>query len=255
MVSCGRCGAVLGPDALECPYCKTVTARGLAERERLEREQRAHWLALQQQSAASEQARRGEAGDAASRAARAAWIWSGAGFLLCCSPLALVGIFFGLRARGIAKAHGLVVPAGAVLGMILGVIQVVLFGALMIWAVIENIRVDQRVAELDQQLAGPAAEPVLAQRTACGLAERYLLSNGYESVSNTSIADIRCDGALRVDGTSAELHDLDFRANDHRVRASACLRRGARWSVDRIAPNGCSAPAPAQSAAGGTSAK
>jgi hypothetical protein len=254
-VSCGRCGATLGPDALECPYCKTVTARGLAERERFEREQRAHYMAVQQQSAATEEARRGEASDAASRAGRAAWIWSGAGFLLCCSPLALVGIYFGLRARSIARAHALVVPAGAVFGIVMGALQVVLFGAIMAWAVIENIRVDQRVEELDRELAAPSAELVLAQRTACGLAERYLLSNGYESVSNTFITDIRCDGALRVDGTTAELLELDFRANDRRVRASACLRRGARWSVDRVAESGCSAKAAAPSAAPAGSAK
>jgi hypothetical protein len=254
MVSCSRCGAALGLDALECPYCRTITARGLGERERLAREEHAQRMAFEQRHVAAEQVRREEANGALGRASRAALIWSAAGFLLCCSPLALVGTYFGFRARGIARAHGFVVPTGAVFGIVLGLLQVVVFGAAMVWAVIEDIRVDERVAELDQRLAGPAAAPVLAQATACGLAERYLLSQGFEAVSTSSIDDIRCDGTPSVDGSTAELHDLQFSAGDRRVRASACLRRGARWSVDRIAPSGCSA-APAASASAAPSAR
>jgi hypothetical protein len=252
MVRCGRCGAVLGLDALECPYCKTVTARGVAERERFEREQYAQQIAHQQQSAAAEHARRNDVQAAVARAARLAIIWSVAGFLLCCSPLAIVGAFFGYRARSLAKAHGLVVPAGAVLGLVLGLVQLVLFAALMTWAVIQNILVDQRVSELDQQLLTPSAAAVLSQPTACLLAERQLLSHGFENVSNTFIEDIRCDGALTTTETTAELHDLEFSASDRRIRASVCLRRGARWSVDRIAVGGCAAPPSASASAAPT---
>lgn len=252
MVSCSRCGAQLGLDALECPYCRTITQRGLAERERWEREQQAQRLAFEQQNAAAEQARRSEAQGAIARVSRTSLIWSAAGFLICCSPLAFVGLFFGFRARGMAKQHGLVVPAGAIFGILLGSVQIVVFAAAMIWAVVENIRVDERVAELDQKLAGPSAQLVLTQPTACGLAERYLLSHGFESVSNTFIEDIRCDGALHVDGARAELRDVEFKADDRHIRASACLSRGARWSVDRIVPSGCTAPPlPSQSASAG----
>jgi hypothetical protein len=83
---------------------------------------------------------------------------------------------------------------------------------------------------------------VLTQPTACALAERHLLSNGFESTGNTLIADLRCDGALQASGTTAELLDLEFKAGDHHVRASVCFRRGVRWSVDRIAVGGCSVP-------------
>jgi hypothetical protein len=257
MVSCGRCGAVLGPDLLACPYCGTVTARGLAEQDRLGREQHAYQMALAEQAANAEQAKRNETNAALARASRAALIWAGAGFLLCCSPLALVGIFLGFRARGIAKAHGLHLPSGAVFGIVLGLVQIALFAIAMVLGVLANIRVDERVAELDRKLAGPAAEVVLSQPTACGLAERHLLSQGFESVSNTSIDEIRCDGALSASGTSAELHDLEFKAgSDRRVRASVCFRRGARWSVDRIAVSGCTAaPAAPASAAGTASAR
>jgi len=175
-------------------------------------------------------------------------LWSLGGFLLCCSPLALIGLVLGFRSRALARRVGLVIPTTATLGIVLAITQMFVFAAALAFGIYAEIQLDARVEQLERELGTKPDQPVLSQPTACALAERFLLQNGYGKNSGTSIENLRCDGALEQNATSAELKSLEFKAGDEKVRANACFARGTRWSVSAVQELGCSErPAPAAS--------
>lgn len=247
MVTCNRCGAELPFDAWECPYCRTLTAHGFARREAEAAALRAQAEADRARDHSFAEAQRAEAERSLQRSSRHALLWSLGSLVLCCSPLALVGLVLGFRSRALARRVGLVIPTTATLGIVLALTQMALFGAAIAFAIYSQIQIDARLEQIDRELGTKPEQPVLSQPTACALAERHLLQNGYGSHSEVSIERLRCDGALEQTATSAELKSLEFKAGDENVRASVCFTRGARWSVTGIQERGCSEPAPVPS--------
>jgi hypothetical protein len=155
----------------------------------------------------------------------------------------LVGLVLGFRSRALARRVGLVIPTTATLGIVVAVIQMLVFAAAIAFGIHAQRQVDARLEALERELGTRPDQPVLTQPTACALAERFLLQNGYAKQSETSIEFLRCDGALEQTAQSAELRGLEFEAGDQKVRANACLSRGARWSVTAIQERNCSEPA------------
>jgi hypothetical protein len=243
MVTCNRCGAELPLDAWECPYCRTVTAHGFARREAEAAAFRAEAEADRARDHAFASAQRAEAERSLQRSSRHALLWSLAGFVLCCSPLALVGLVLGFRSRALARRVGLVIPTTATLGIVLAVTQMLVFAAAIVFGIHAQMQVDARLEALERELGTEPDQPMLSQPTACKLAERFLLQNGYGEHSETSIERLRCDGALTQTASSAALEALEFEAGDGKVRANACFSRGARWSVTAVQERNCSGPA------------
>jgi hypothetical protein len=243
MVTCNRCGAELPLDAWECPYCRTVTAHGFARREAEAAAFRAQAEADRARDHAFASAQRAEAERSLQRSSRHALLWSLGGFLLCCSPLALIGLVLGFRSRALARRVGLVIPVTATLGIVVAVIQMLVFAAAIAFGIHAQMQVDARLEALERELGTRPDQPVLTQPTACALAERFLLQHGYGKHSETAIEHLRCDGALEQTAQSAELGALEFDAGDQKVRAHACFSRGARWSVTAIQEPKCSQPA------------
>jgi hypothetical protein len=252
MVTCNRCGAELPLDARECPYCRTVTAFGFARREAEAAAFRAQAEADRARDHAFASAQRAEAERSLQRSSRHALLWSLGGFFLCCSPLALIGLVLGLRSRALARRVGLVIPTTATLGVVLAVTQMLVFAAAMVLGIRAQMQVDARLEALDRELGTKPDQPVLSQPTACGLAERFLLQNGYGEHSETSIEGLRCDGALAQTATTAVLGALEFDAGDQKIRANACFSRGARWSVTAIQERACSEQAAPPAPSGST---
>jgi hypothetical protein len=243
MVTCNRCGAELPLDAWECPYCRTVTAHGFARREAEAAAFRAQAEADRARDHAFASAQRAEAERSLQRSSRHALLWSLGGFFLCCSPLALVGLVLGFRSRALARRVGLVIPTTATLGIVLAVIQMLVFTAAIGFGIHAERQVDARLETLERELGTKPEQPMLSQPTACGLAERFLLQNGHGEHSGTSIERLRCDGALTQTAGTAALAALEFEAGTEKVRANACFSRGARWSVTAIQERSCSEPA------------
>jgi len=251
MVTCNRCGAELPLDAWECPYCRTLTVYGHQRREAEAAAARAHADAVLARDHAFALSQREEAQRSLARSSQHAMLWSLGSLVLCCSPLALVGLVLGFRSRALARRTGLVIPTTATLGIVIGFLQLALFGAALAFGLYADMQVKERVEQLNRELGQKPEQLVLTQGTACALAERHLLTEGFGKVSAISIEDFRCDGALeQASGGGAELKTLEFKAGSDKVRASACFSRGARWSVDSIQERGCSeTKTPAASAA------
>lgn len=250
MVTCNRCGAELPLDAWECPYCRTLTAHGFARREAEAAAFRAQAEADRARDHAFAMAQRAEAERSLRRSSRHAFLWSVGGFVLCCSPVALIGLVLGFRSRALARRVGLVIPTTATLGIVLALTQIAVFAAAIAFAIYAQSQVNARLEVLERELGNQPEQAVLTQPTACGLAERYLLQNGYDEHSELGIEDLRCDGALEQTASSAELKALEFEAGGKRVRASVCFARGARWSVSAVQARGCSEAGTPPAAAG-----
>jgi hypothetical protein len=164
------------------------------------------------------------------RTSKHALIWSGAGALLCCAFVpSTVGIVMGMRARKMAKEYGLVLPATATIGLILGVVGVLMGAGLITVGIIEGIKRDDRLAAISQQLGDSASKQELAHRTACLLAERRLLQGGFRD--DKSVDEFECDGKLTVDGDQASLDGIRFERGGDLLTVTACLERGKRWAV------------------------
>jgi hypothetical protein len=236
MVSCTRCGANIDPSAAICPYCHTQTQYG---------HQRAQQAAYyQQQAAQAELARaedeRAQRKQALEKKARYALLWSIAGMIVCCFPAAIVGMVLGLNVKGAARKDNVVAPASATIAVVVGVCALLLFCGLSALYVHDTRQTNARIARLESQVEAARGNERLDQRLACALTELELLKQGFEGTSGINISDFECDGKLEQNAERAELHDVHFRssASQPRKTASACLVRGARWSVRELREDG-----------------
>jgi hypothetical protein len=238
-VKCAQCGALIDPLAHTCQYCRFTTPAGVAAHQRAEYEQRAqaqYQAHAQYQHQVVEQRR-------ASGAANQALIWSIVGIVLCCTPLAIVGVVMGARARGMATRAGLPVPTTATAGLALGVFGVLSSLAFVIYMVVDigrkTERRDARVAELEARLGDRPSAETLEHDTACGLAEVYVLRNGWGGTSGEYLQRFDCAGKLIPGEERAELDDLRFEGSTESFRANVCFRRGAKWYVTELRDGEC----------------
>ncbi len=249
MQTCQRCGATLDPSATACPYCGTQTAYG----HHVAREQAAFAQQAQYAAHARQQAERAGADAPLKRTAMQALVASLLGSVFCCVPVAILGIVLGLRAKSIARQHGLVAPASSTAAVVVGSFGTALFAVLVVLFILDNQKHDARVEELEALIARSGTAPNLDQRTACALAEHRLLKDGYGETSGLSIDDFECSGKLEQVGERATLHDVRFKPSTNPpVTATVCLAHGARWSVSELREDGscaarAQAPAPAVS--------
>ncbi len=254
-MNCQRCGALVDPTALECPYCQFTTPLGaqtLAQQEQAARARAgvAEVWAYQQQRVAQMQV--------TSLGRQALW-WSLAGMVLCCLPLGVVSIVQGLRSRARAAALRMAVPGTAIAGLVLGSITCILSIGAVTYAFVDasqsQDQANARIAALDKQIGTRAEDATLDHGVACALAEQFTLKNGFEGTSGFTYDKFECPGKVTQSVDAAELEDFKFHYNDDEKKTSVCFKRGARWYVDKLAPSGCDSSAAAASAsqAGSTS--
>lgn len=250
MVSCTRCGANVDPAAAVCPYCQTQTAYGY--------QQARHAAYYQQQSAHAERARveqlRAERKQALEKKAKQALFWSLGGLVICCFPAALVGLVLGLNVKSAAKKDQLVAPGSATIAVVVGGLGLLLFCGMLTLYVHDTRKTDARVAVLEQQIEPTRSGERIEQRVACALTELELLKEGFNGSNNLNIRDFECNGKLEQDGEHAQLFDVSFRSSSSKPRhiVSACLVRGARWSVRELREDGSCQPKAAPSASART---
>lgn len=242
---CQQCGAALAPGATQCVYCGAITplAHDLSRQAHAQQQQLAyqqHQVALQQQVA-----RQHEAKASIDRTALHSLLWSALGLLCCLIPLfGIVGIVMALRARKMARKYGLVIPATATLGLVLGVFSLLASVFSYTFIVLQEIKRADRIDLLESKVGTAVLSERLTPETACHLAELRLLKDGIGSVSGGSLEEFECTGKLQQDGDSAVLDDYSFHWTSHgRHRIKVCYRRGTRWTATGFrAAKTCSEP-------------
>ena len=241
-MKCAQCGALIDPLALACPYCRFTTPAGVAahQRAQAEAQQRAHWEAHAQHT------QRAAANAQVGSSSTHALIWSIVGTALCCFPVGLVGIVFGVRARSLAKRLGVAPPARATLGLVLGIVSCVLSVAGLAYGIIQS-QIDednasQRIAGLEKKLGtGPSARD-LDPSTACALAEIHALRTGWDGRRGYSLDGFECFGKLRRSRDRAELDDFRFHPGTdpkRRFEVKVCFKRGEAWYVSEMRDGPC----------------
>ncbi len=236
MVSCTRCGANIDPSAVVCPFCQTQTAYGY------QRAQQAAYY--QQQAAHAEQARaeheRAQRKRALEKKARHALLWSIGGVVICCFPAALVGMVLGFNVKSAAKRDNVVAPPSATVAVVVGVLALLLFGGMCVLYVRDSRATDARIAQLEARVETGRSAERIEQPLACDLTELELLKAGFGGTSGINISGFECNGKLVQNGERAELFDVHFHtsASQPRRTASACLVRGARWSIRELREDG-----------------
>jgi hypothetical protein len=238
-VKCAQCGAMIDPLALACPYCRFTTPAGVVAHQRAEQERQsqAQWHAhahYQHQVVANRRL------DSASTQAL---VWSLVGIVLCCTPMSVVGIVMGARARTIAAQTSAPVPGKATAGLVLGILGALwslgFFGWAMIQSQMDEEATGERIAAIEKRVGAKASQAALSHDTACDLAEVYALRNGWAGNRGQSLKDFECVGKLTPTGDRAELEDLQFRHLGSSYRVHACFKRGAKWYVTELRDGAC----------------
>jgi len=233
-VKCGQCGANIDPLATACPFCKLTTPVGVAEHQRAQHESRtrAQWEA--HTTAAQNAAWKAQVSSASTQSLA----FSLAGMVLCCLPSGIAAIVQGLRARAMAKKHGVPVPATATIGLVIGAVSLVTSIAAIVYLNREieedKARTKQRITALEQQIGAKAATPALDHATACGLAEKYALENGWDKTSGHQLQQFSCVGKLTAEAESARLDNVRFANGSTKHDVAVCFRRGQVWYVTEI---------------------
>jgi hypothetical protein len=222
---------------LKCEYCGAASPHAVrAQQARSEAD-----LAREEDEIQSAQ-------KALDRSATTALVWSIIGLVVCCVPVpGIVAIVLGRRVRVRSAARGWVPASTASVAMALGAVNLCIFVAFFVLVAGEMRELDELKAQLHAQAEVGASAEVLAQPTACALAELRLLEDGWKKHrgNNTMAESFECDGKFEVQGDTGVLKDLSFKKNSKiRVILDACLVRGERWHIDRIVLAGTACDAP-----------
>jgi len=243
MLKCERCGAMLALDREQCAYCGTVS---LELRARLQAEATRRIQEASQATALAAITQR-KATLGLERSASLTLTWGLLSVLFVCLPVPSVAALVQYsRVRKTAQGASVEVPTRATVGGILGAFSLLAFFGLFTWMVIDihadTVRMEARKAALTQQLASRINSPVLDHDLACGLAEIYLLTNGFGGSTNTgAFHDLDCAGAVRTVKERAELPDFKLHTSStgDAVTATICFKHGARWFVESAGTTPC----------------
>jgi hypothetical protein len=205
-------------------------------------------------------------------AASASLGWSVASLVCCILPVpGVIGLLKSLTARKIARELRLATPNGALVGITLSGLSVLLGAAMWVFVIVGEIQRSQRIDALEVELADARKEKSLDAEEACKLVELYVLKEKPAGVPSTCEFD--CDGAtMRKEGGKSYVDEVKC-VNAPPKKLSACLRKGDKWVVDELridllcgkaypavtgsasaSPSGASSAAPSASASASVSA-
>lgn len=240
MIKCEQCGAVIDPSALECAYCKAPTRRAIEHQHRLEQEAQARAQWETQRSWQQEQV----LGRQLASTAKQSLIFSILGLVTCFTPLGIIAIVQGFRARGMAQRLRASVPGTSTAGLVLGMLGCVTSVAIVAFGVTQTQHDEQaaseRIAELSKQLGDKPAAAELAHDTACALAEIHARETGFDGHPGSSFEKFQCDGRLRAGSDAAELEAFRFAwTASTRYEVHACFKKGQKWYVSGLQTDAC----------------
>lgn len=236
---CAQCGAMIDPLALACPYCKFTTPQGVAahQAQQAQAHQQAQWAAHANYVHTS------VANARTKSTGTQALVFGILGIILFCTPLGIVGIIQGVRARGMAKQANVPVPGAATAGLILSIISLVtsIGGIILLDKGVEEDKVaaEKRAVAIEKRLGNKASATVLTRETACDIAEIHVWREGDGRISNTIAKSVQCMGKLTFEGERAELDLVRVKTGTDQNDSHVCFRRGDKWYVERFSTASC----------------
>jgi hypothetical protein len=242
---------VVDPSATVCVYCRAPTPNA----ERARAEERARLERASAERAEGERREQASAREKLEQTATRVLILSLVGMFICFIPvLQIVAIVSYLRARSLARQLSLDVPARATAGFWLSSAWLVLLPAFVIWAIVRDNNIEERVGArlvaLDAQTKVTALQPALDWATACALAEMHALKHGHADEKGKNLVHFDCAGKLAGTPQRPMLERFSFRSdlNDKRFDVAVCFERGAKWYAKELnAGHACSQAAPPES--------
>ncbi len=188
--------------------------------------------------------------------AQASLLWSLGALVVCCVPgpqiMALVRY---AAARAAARKLDVAVPGKATAGLAIAVLSIAVGVTFVTWAIIHSedlkAKAEARVIEIDKQLAARPPSAPLDAVTACAVAERHVLTDGYDGKDGHLFGRFECAGKLTVANDLAELADVSFQQDSNskkKNRVNACLAHGSKWYVSALSEGRCPLSTPVVSA-------
>ena len=238
---CAQCGAMIDPLALACPYCKFTTPQGVAahQHHQAQQQQQAQWAAHASYVHTSVANARMKSTGTQSL------VFGILGIILFCTPLGIVGIVQGFRARGMSKAANAPVPGTATAGLILSFISLFTSIGFITWASYdadEKRAVNEKKASAIEARLGTKPNAIVLDRdTACGLAEAHLLRDGDGHMQGYSVTTVQCMGKLSFEDDKGELDLVRVKGttSSENYDSHVCFRRGGKWFVERVQSTSC----------------
>lgn len=239
-MNCERCGAIIDPTALACPYCHLTTPAGVLAQQNQASADRAREQWVQAVSYQKDQATAMQINSAATQSV---WL-SVAGIFLCgCFPLGVVGVVQAMRAKAMAQAQKMEPPPRAQIGFILGIISCVFSVGVIIAALISSSndqkRADARVVEIDKQLGTKPNDATIDRATACLMAEEAAIKTGFDNNAGYVLKNYDCPGRLLPSADTAQLEDFHFDYSTTHYKVNVCFKHGAKWFVENLSEDPC----------------
>jgi hypothetical protein len=230
---------MIDPLALACPYCKFTTPQGVAAHQHQQAQQH-----HQQQWAAHANYVQASAANARMKSTSTqALIFGILGILMFCTPLGIVGVIQGFRARSMAREARTPLPGTGTAGLILSVISLVTsIGGITLMEIDINedkAAAEQRAAAIDKRLGNKPSAAILDRDTACGLAEAHIWREGDGQSGNHIIKSVECMGKVSYEAEKADLDLVRVKTGTASNDSHVCFRRGGKWFVERISRTSC----------------
>jgi hypothetical protein len=236
---CAQCGAMIDPLALACPYCRFTTPAGVAahQQQQAQAHHQAQWAAHANYVHTSVAAARTKS------TSTQALVFGILGIVLFCTPLGLVGVIQGVRARGMAREARMPVPGSGTAGLILSILSLVtsIAGITMLHLGVEEDKAaaEKRAAAIDARLGNKPSAVVLDRQTACDLAEAHVWREGDGNIGNHIVKSVQCMGKVTYEGDRADLDLVRVKDSTQTYDSHVCFKRGGKWFVERVQRTAC----------------
>lgn len=236
---CAQCGAMIDPLAHACPYCRFTTPLGVSahQQQQAQAQHQAQWAAHANYVHSSVATARTKS------TSTQALIFGILGIILFCTPLGIVGIIQGFRARGMAGEAKIPVPGTATAGLVLSIISLVtsIGGIILMNRDMEEDKAvaEQKAVAIEKRIGNKTSAVVLDRDTACGLAEIHVWREGDGRIANFNAKSVQCMGKMKFEGDRAELDLLRVKSGTEQNDSHVCFKRGDKWYVERFSTTSC----------------
>ena len=162
-----------------------------------------------------------------------------AGSLLCCLPLGVAGVYFGVKTLRLASMRGMRAPGYVILAFVLAGLSLLgTAGALVAYARDVKQR-DEDLKTAEAKTKGKLGGDRLDASVACAAFEEQLLKGLYEH--DEFVKNVKC-GAWKQEDDRGTLDKITFESGGHSVVVRGCFARAHRWFAAGYVPSGTSCP-------------
>jgi hypothetical protein len=230
---------MIDPLALACPYCKFTTPAGVAAHQH----HQAHAQHQAQWAAHASYVHTSVATARMKSTATQSLVFGILGIILFCTPLGIVGLIQGVRARGMARQAQAPVPGTGTAGLVLSILSLItsITGIVLLDRGVEEDKAaaEQRAVAIERRIGNKASASILDRDTACGLAEIHVWREGDGKIAHHIAKSVQCMGKLRLEGDRAELDLVRVKSSTDQNDSHVCFKRGDRWYVESFSSGAC----------------